>query len=405
MRLVFVNRFYWPETPATGQLLTDLAEAMAQRGHDVTVITSGINLPACETHRGVRILRVRGTRLTRAGLGGKALDFATFYLGALLRLLGQAREDTVVVAMTDPPLFGIGAWLVARVRGARVVHWVQDIYPELAMELGGGRGLGLLRLLRDASWRGAEACVTLGADMAGVVATGGVAAERMAIIPNWAPANTPTSVAPADSLRRECKLEGKFVVAYAGNLGRVHDLLPVIAAAAALRDSPEIAFVLVGGGAQRGALIAEVHRRQLTNVTFHPAQPRSRLGALLALGDVHLVTLRPGCERLVYPSKLYGIAAAGRPILFIGPAECEVAATVTRHELGRAVTRHDPAVIAAALRGLAAAPADRARFAAAGLRFAAAHTPELAAAHWQELFTAVEACEPLRPQGITPSAP
>src|SRR5436309_1520515 len=131
MRIVFVNRFYWPETPATGQLLTDLAEFLAARGNVVTVIASGDGaLPTAETRNLVRIKRVRGTRWAAAGLAGKAADFSIFYLAALLTLIFTVREDTTVVAMTDPPLLGIGACLCAKLRGARIVHWVQDIYPE-----------------------------------------------------------------------------------------------------------------------------------------------------------------------------------------------------------------------------------------------------------------------------------
>src|SRR4051794_35789149 len=112
MRIVFLNRFYWPETPATGQLLTDLAEFMASRGHTVTVITSRHGaLPRAETRNSVRIKRVRGTRWAGAGLPGKAADFGTFFFGALIALISSIQEDTTVIAMTDPPLLGIGAWL------------------------------------------------------------------------------------------------------------------------------------------------------------------------------------------------------------------------------------------------------------------------------------------------------
>src|SRR4051812_28529453 len=99
MRLVFVNRFYWPETPATGQLLTDLTEQLAARGHQVHVVTSraGADTPARETRCGVNIIRVRGSRAASAiGLVGKALDFATFYLGAVYQIFRLGRSGTVI---------------------------------------------------------------------------------------------------------------------------------------------------------------------------------------------------------------------------------------------------------------------------------------------------------------------
>lgn len=394
MRLIFINRFYWPETPATSQLLADLAEGLAARGHDVTVITSGAvgNHPRRETHRGVAIWRVRGTRWAHLGLAGKAADFASFYLGAMWRLHFEAASDSTVVALTDPPLLAIGSGFVSRLRRARIIHWVQDIYPELAIELAGQSWLSLLRPLRDREWWRATACVTLGTDMASVLAAAGVEQARTAIIPNWAPAGTlllPRSA--SETLRAEWKLQGKFVVMYSGNLGRVHDLDPVLDVAARLRDEPDVAFLFVGHGAQKTALQAEVTRRALTNVFFQPPQPRERLAESLAVGDVHLVTLRPGCERLVFPSKLYGIAAAGRPVCFIGPHDCEVAQIVRARDLGHAAPRDDAGGVAAFIQQLARDPATTARHAAAAQQFAVDHDVNAAVSAWESLLIAEEA--------------
>ena len=373
MRVIFLNRFYWPDEPATAQLLADLAEGLAARGHDVTVIASHPGRPEvsrAETRRGVRIARVAGTRWAGAGLAGKAADFATFFAGACWRLLFTARRGDTVVSLTDPPLIGVGVWPVAGMRGARLVHWVQDIYPELAMELGGYRWLRVLRPLRNLAWRRADRCVTLGSGMAAVLAEAGVAAEKIRVIPNWAPAGlAPAPAEIADPLRAEWGLAGRFVVAYSGNLGRVHDLDPVLALAEALRDTPSVVFVFIGGGAQRAPLEAEAARRGLPNVLFHPPQPRARLAESLALGDAHLVTLRPGCERYVFPSKLYGAAAVGRPVIFIGPPGSEFARLVAERGFGRAFARTDLAALAAFVRGLAADRAAVVRLGKAAAQF------------------------------------
>lgn len=394
MRVVFLNRFYWPDEPATGQLLTDLAEALATRGHDVTVITSRParqGVPALETHHGVHIERVHGTRAANRRLRGKARDFATFYFAALWRLFSLARRGTTVVAMTDPPLLGIGAWLIARLRGARVVHWAQDIYPELAIELAGQRWLSATRPLRNASWLHADHVVTLGEDMAEAMNDAGVAPSRLTLLPNWGPhgVSMPDPAAVA-RLRLTWGLEGKFVVAYSGNLGRVHDLEPVLAAAELLRDERGIVFIFIGDGAQRATLEADATRRGLAQVRFLAAQPRDRLAAALGVGDVHLVTLRPGCERYVFPSKLYGIAAVGRPVLFVGPPRCEIARLVTERGLGQAVSRDDPAGLAAAIRALSADAPGRSAMGAAGLKFAQEHSPLRAAQRWEEVLIALE---------------
>ncbi|MBI5692635.1 MAG: glycosyltransferase family 4 protein [Verrucomicrobia bacterium] len=399
MRLLFVNRFYWPEHPATGQLLTDLAEGLAARGWSVTVVTSAApaGVAAQEVRRGVQIVRVAGTRWARHGAFAKGIDFLTFYLRALLRVFRLARPGEIVVAMTDPPLLGVGLAAVAALRRTHLVHWVQDIYPEIAVELFGRRWLRVLEPLRNLAWRRADLCVTLGTDMAQLLARAAVRPERTAIIPNWAPVGV--EVAPAEAgerLRREWHLQGRFVIAYSGNLGRVHDLEPVLALAAALQADPRIAMVLIGDGAQRAPLEAIARRERLTNVSFFPPQPRDALAATLAAGDVHLVTLRPGCEPLVFPSKLYGVAAAGRPVLFIGPPDSEIAGIVTDRGLGRAFAREAIADLAAAVRAWVDNPALVAAHAAAARQFAVEHHADQAIARWDTQLQAI-AGSPARP--------
>lgn len=387
-RLVFVNRFYWPEEPATGQLLTDLAEELARRGCAVEVIASRAgDLPATDAHRGVKIHRVGSPRPAGGGAFAKAASWLGFGLGALWRIWRVLRCGDTLVFLTDPPLLPIAGGPLARLRGARTTHWVQDIYPELPQRVNGMRGLGPIRVLRDREWRKARACVTLGTDMAKVIARAGVAPDRIAVQPNWAP----LGLQPADSgavaaLRAEWGLADAFIVVYSGNMGRVHDLDPVLDVAAALRDTPGIAFLFIGGGAQHRQLEASARARGLGNVQFRPPQPRSRLAVSLSVADVHLITLRGGCEDLVFPSKLYGIAAVGRPQLYIGPADSEAARVITRAGMGAAFARADIAGIASTLRTWRQKPAAVANMRQAALDFHGG-SPGLAAAanFWQSL--------------------
>jgi colanic acid biosynthesis glycosyl transferase WcaI len=360
MALIFINRFYWPEEPATAQLLTDLAEALAATGEPVAVITSHngrAEIPGEEQRRGVRILRVRGPRWGRKNLVGRALDFMAFSLGALVRLARIVQPGDAVVVMTDPPLLAIFAAGLARYRRARVVFWVHDIYPELAMALTGAKWLRIFRPLRDRAWRRADACVVPGDDMAAFLAGRGV--ERISIIPNWAPAGlAPMPPGAAEARREAWGLRAKFIAAYSGNLGRVHDLMPLLDAAAALQAETDIVFVFIGDGAQRDALEAATQKRGLSNVRFFPAQPRAQLAETLALGDVHFVTLRPDCEQLVFPSKFHGIVAAGRPVLYVGPRDCALARLVAGRGMGSVFAREESARLAEAIRSL---PGDTAR--------------------------------------------
>ncbi len=195
----------------------------------------------------------------------------------------------------------------------------------------------------------------------------------------------------SNSLRAAWHLEGKFVVAYSGNLGRVHDLEPVLAVAETLRDAPDIAFVFIGGGARRDPLQAQAADRGLRHVHFSRPSPATDSRSALALGDVHAtVTLLAGCERLVFPSKLYGVTAVGRPVIFIGPRDCEIARLVTERGLGRAFARDEVAAIAAAIRQLSTGAAQLAQFRAAAEVYGRSHSgPDRAAAHWQKLLVCI----------------
>ena len=360
-RVVFVNRYYWPEEPATAQLLTDLAEGLATRGWQTRVITSHDGsraTPQREQRHGVEITRIRATRWGRRGITAKAFDYLTFSLAARHALRRQVEAGDWLVAMTDPPSLALIAATVARRAQARLVHWVQDIHPEIDLALSPNRLLAALARRwmprRDTAWQTAEACVAISRDMASLIAEHGVPAGRLQTIPNWAPGDiAPIFPAPGPNvLRGEWGVTDQFVVAYSGNLGRVHALEPVLGAAALLRADPGLVFLLIGDGPRRRALGEEARARGLGNVRFLPSQPRARLAESLSAADVHLVTLRAGCERLVFPSKLYGIAAVGRPVAYLGPLQCEVAETIRRGDFGVTVGDHDSVGLADALRRL-----------------------------------------------------
>ncbi len=390
-RLFFLNRFYWPEHPATGQLLTDLAEALAAEGFEVTVLTSGPSqAPRDESRHGVRIQRIRTPRGAGQGALGKAFSWLSFGLGAAWRTWRTLRPGDTLIVLTDPPLLNLLTGPLARRRHARVIHWVQDIYPELPERLSRLRGLGVIRRLRNREWRQTDTCVTLGDDMQRFILRQGVPADQVRIVPNWGPHGlvraTPDEVARQ---RAEWRLEGKFIVAYSGNMGRVHDLDPILAVARQLLPDAQIVFLFIGNGAQRPRLEAEVKAAKLTNIRFLPPQPRAYLSASLTTPDVHLVTLRPGCEELVFPSKLYGILAVGRPVLYIGPTACELARQIQAGGYGAAFAGTETTAMAATL---SAWKHDPARLAGLGDRGAAlAHTQGgLASATqlWQELLRA-----------------
>ena len=231
-RVVFVNRFYAPDESATSQMLTDLAEALARSGIEVEVLCSrqlygdaGAYLPATEVLRGVSVRRLATTRFGRESLVGRAIDYATFYLCAGVCMLVRLRRGDVLVVKTDPPLLSLVGWLAARCRGARLVNWLQDLYPEVASRLALSpvpRPVeALLRVARDRSLATARVNVVLGTSMREYLIGRGIAAARISICENWADEGRLRPLAASRSeLRGRLGLGDRFVAAYSGNLGR-----------------------------------------------------------------------------------------------------------------------------------------------------------------------------------------
>ncbi len=334
-RVIFINRVYWPSLAATAQLLTDLAEGLASRGWPVHVIAAGAE---SGVHQGVTIHRT-GAGDQHGGLVSRAQNYGRFLRRVRAQLRALLQPNDIVVVMTDPPLLGAAVTPTAVKHGARVIHWVQDIYPEIVgAHVGALAGALLfpLRLKRDSAWRQASACVALGDTMAALIATRWIDTKRITLVPNWAPRelHQPPSAAALAEKRATWGLGEKFIVAYSGNLGRVHEFSAILDAADALRDHPEFIFLFIGTGARLDEVRAAVKARQLPNVRLLPASPRHELAASLGAADVQLVTLKPEFAALVYPSKLAGVLAASRPVIFVGPDAGEIAGLVDRSGCG-----------------------------------------------------------------------
>ncbi len=248
----------------------------------------------------------------------------------------------------------------ARMRGARLVNWLQDVFPEIAekSQVGlflQGRVGRWLRKLRDASLHRARVNVVLGDAMRRAIAGRGVPQGRIRVIANWVDDRKITPLPPGESaLRAPWGLEGKFVVGYSGNMGQVHEFDTIISAAARLAGREDIVFLFIGRGKQRWVLEGEVKERGLRNVRFKPYQEQDVLRESLGALDVHLVTQKPAVEGLVFPSKLYAGLAAGRPIIFIGPTDGDLARILTEGGCGLAFAAGDAEGVAGAIEQLAA---------------------------------------------------
>jgi colanic acid biosynthesis glycosyl transferase WcaI len=348
-KLIFVNRYFAPDQSATSQILTDLAAGLAQRGFNVHVVCAAqlyddpdARLARSERLAGVTVHRLVTTRFGRHRLAGRAIDYASFYVSCAFKLLILLRRGDIVVAKTDPPLVSLVCALAVKVRGAALVNWQQDVFPEIASLLGANplpRWLDvLLRRGRDASLRAAKMNVVIGSRMLQYFIRGGIPAAQLCVIENWADAQKVMPKLPsASELRARLGLLDRFVVAYSGNLGRAHEFETILGAAKALESDPVFAFLIIGGGAKIPAFKQAVADCGLNNVRFLPYQPREALDDSLAAADVHVASLLPSLEGFVVPSKFYGILAAGRPVVFVGDPDGELSRIIHAWKCGLVV--------------------------------------------------------------------
>lgn len=368
MKIVFLNRYFFPDHSATSQLLSDLAFYLAGRGHEVHVISSRqlydapeAQLASFEQVHGVQVHRVWTSRFGRGNLLGRACDYLSFYVAATAKLFLLADSTSAVVAKTDPPLISIPVSWVVRWRGACLVNWLQDVFPEVAVELGvkalAGQFGAWVCTLRNASLQVADMNVVIGERMAIRVRACGVEADKVRVIANWVDGDVITPISPdVNPLRDEWALSGKFVVMYSGNMGRAHEFETILDAATLLKLDTRFVFLFVGGGNQLGPLGSAVASRALSNIQFRPYQPRDQLGLSLSVGDVHLISLRPELEGLIVPSKFYGVLAAGRPVVFVGAADGDLALQITSADCGLVAEQGDARGLANLLKRLADAP-------------------------------------------------
>jgi colanic acid biosynthesis glycosyl transferase WcaI len=354
-RLLVINQYYRPGFEATAQLLGDLCEGLSSR-FDVSVVTGALGTPPAPSGtfeaNGVRVIRVASTTFDRAGLGRRALNYVTFLAAAVVEAL-RARRPQVVLCMTDPPVVGDIALGVARRFRAPLVVISQDVFPEIAVQLGRLENpvlVGLLRGLIRFYLRRADRVVVIGETMRERLVDKGARRERIVVIPNWVD-TTKVVPAPKDNAwAREHGYDERFVVMHSGNIGHAQNLDALVRSTTFLRDVDDLTVAIVGGGARHAALTELVERLEADAVEFLPYQEREQLSLSLSSADLHVVGLARGLAGYVVPSRLYGILAVGKPVLVAAEDESETAQLVARVGCGVVVPPGRPELLAEAIR-------------------------------------------------------
>jgi colanic acid biosynthesis glycosyl transferase WcaI len=352
-RILVLNQYYWPGVEATAHLLTELCESLADT-FDITVVTATRD-DAREgrlSRNGVEIVRVRATGFDRTRLIPRAVNYATYLASSLSRVLRESRPD-LVLCMTDPPVIGDLGFVAARRFRAPLVVISQDVFPEIAIELGRLENpvvVKALRILIDFYLRKADAVVAIGDRMRDRLVAKGARADRVAVIPNWVRTDAIKPETQDNEWSRENGLAGCFVVMHSGNIGHAQDLDSLVRASTFLRDLDNLSITLIGAGARLAALDELAARLDADKVRFLPYQPRELLSQSLSAASIHVVGLAKGLSGYVVPSRLYGVMAAGRPIVVSADPDSETAQVVQSAGAGIVVPPGSPDQLAAAVR-------------------------------------------------------
>ena len=382
MRIAYVCHYFAPEPAAPAARVHELSRAWVRAGHQVSVVTTFPNHPlgrippeyrgrwwSTEHMDGIRVLRCWLYAVPNRGVGRRGLDHLSFMLTALAFGLPRLGPVDVVIA-SSPTLFSaVSAWIMARAKCAPFVLEIRDLWPEAIVDLGlmrPGLVVSMLERLARFLYRQAARVVVVTEAFAERLAATGVPRAKLAVIPNGADTHLFSPDSDGRSTRAALDLDGRFVVAYVGSHGLSHGLGAVLDAAA---EQPEVAFLLVGDGADRDRLMNERDRRQLRNVLMRPSVPKDQVPGVYAAADACLVPLRdvPLFETFV-PSKLFEVLAAGRPV--IGAVRGEARAILARSGGALLVDPERGDQLAQAVERLRADPQLRAELGRRGRAFA-----------------------------------
>jgi colanic acid biosynthesis glycosyl transferase WcaI len=353
MRILLINQFFWPDQAATSQMLGDLAQGLADRGHEVHAICSDAGYSSAATCAGppVTIHRIKSLPFMRGRIG-RILCYLSFYIVAAFRGLVVPRAD-LVITLTTPPLISLLGTLIKMLRASRHFIWEMDVYPDVAIDLkyfaAGGVADRITGALADFSRRRADGIVALGECMKDRLVRRGVPAGKISVADNWANGR---AIYPG----RRSGGAGRLVLLYSGNFGLAHDFETLAGAIRTLKEDDRFSFIFAGNGPLKEKLEVFCRRENIHSVEFRPFVGRDELCESLAAGDIGVVTQAAACCGSVVPSKIYGLLAAGRPVLFIGPHQATPARIIERFQCGWNVSCGDVASLVALLEKLVNSP-------------------------------------------------
>jgi colanic acid biosynthesis glycosyl transferase WcaI len=346
-KVVIVSQHYPPDSSTTAAIMSAIAEHLA--AEVPVLIVSGT--PGSATRDSTpsnrpAIVEIKNWMPAKAALIRRAVAEMLFTTRAFMALLNKLQRGDVVFTVTAPFTLPYAVAAAARLKRARSVLIMHDLYPEVLVMAGLLRPNSVFtKLIRGANslmFRALNAVVTIGRDTeAHLLLYKGMTREKIRFIPNWA--TLAPGVRPVRADNRYRPAHARFVVGLSGNLGFTHDPVTVLdAAVRLLKDDPGIHFLLSGWGIGFEQLKALQSETSLPNVTVLERVPEKNLEEFLAAADVWLIPYRPNVAGVSVPSRFYNLLAVGRPVIIISEPGAEVALTLREHALGWVVTPGRP---------------------------------------------------------------
>ncbi len=374
-KLVFVINYFYPDVASTGQLMTELCREL-QRDYHITVIAAdsggelGAGAPRFREERleQIRIVRLRLAEPNKRSKWSRLRYIAGYFVFALAALLRERNVDLIFTISTPPVLGGLIGAIGKRLKGCAHLYNIQDFNPEQAEAIGYARSkrlYGIARRIDNMTCRHADHVLLVGRDMRDTLVRRlkGVRVPEHSVITNW---TDERDIVPLDRGHPEVErfrdshgMNGKFVVMYSGNIGLYYDLENLLKAAESFRERTELLFVFIGDGAVKPALERIAQERGLNNVRFLPFQPKEALKYTLGAADVHLVVSQKGIKGVSVPSKIYGVLAAGKPVLGVLERGSEAERIVSESRCGMVVEPGGYSEFAQTLAAMTALPAAR----------------------------------------------
>lgn len=343
MRILCLNMFFPPHNAPTGHYLAAGCQALAAAGHAVSVIASkqsylqdGYKLSPHRQENNVDVIRVWGAGLGKMSPLKRVIDYATFFFLAFVKLMLSPRIDAVV-CMTSPPMIDVIGLLHRFLYKSKLVLWSMDCYPEMLLRSGvypsTNPTFRFLKTIRSLAARRTDLAFALDVDMESLLAREGY--KNIVHLYNWDDGEK-DQIGPTEVQELKDELVGKnnYLVLYLGNLGAPHEFDTFLDIADGLKCRGDLRFVFVGGGTRWPALNKAIEQRQLDNVSVRDYLPKEQAAVALRTADLLLLCLRPEIVGVASPSKIYGYLAAGRPVLYVGPAESHVGRIIKEAHCG-----------------------------------------------------------------------